>query len=497
MRVLTRIALCVFLVLAGAAVAEVGPDGARALAAQLRAWLAGMLGPDAPELPIRAQVEGDHYRVVVPLIGIRTQGTEPAVTAAVHTLPDGRWGVDDVRLPVQFVVDLPAMPGGAGPGHTTIVVGSEHAHATIDPALRLPSSYGLDGSDLAITTTRSGQTQEQRVDRYSGSGRMTPAEGGLLDVDTSSEIDGWHFEATTQGGVAIGLGVRSETATAHIGGLRPSQVGPALAAVSSLNAALPAPGLSRSGTEGGLGNPGWSPAALTALHRLVEALPGIATALRIDETLQGLQVEIAGLGGATVDQVRFGIGGEAPAGMLRVWCDLGVEGLSLRNVPAAQAALAPRKISFRPSVSGIPVAALTRLLTRLTEPGSPDPARLEPQVQALFAQGSLTVGIEALTVDIGPAEFTGAGSVLLLSPTEREGQARIVATGFDALIDQARADPRVSAALPMLILARGLAKPDGDRLVWAIATDRSGKATVNGVDFAGMIGALGRSGQQP
>jgi hypothetical protein len=38
----------------------------------------------------------------------------------------------------------------------------------------------------------------------------------------------------------------------------------------------------------------------------------------------------------------------------------------------------------------------------------------------------------------------------------------------------------------MLILARALAKPDGDRLVWAIATDRSGKTTVNGVDFPGF-----------
>lgn len=261
--------------------------------------------------------------------------------------------------------------------------------------------------------------------------------------------------------------------------------------------ALPAPAHTRNETAGRVGLPELTPAGLAALHRLVAVLPGIATALRIDETLGGVQFEIAGIGGAAIDRVRLGFGGEAPAGMLRAWFDVGIEGLSIHGLAAEQAALVPRMVSFRPSLSGVPVKALNRLLAVLTEPDGSSSARLDPEIAALFAQGSLTVGIEALAVAIGPAEFTGAGSLLLLSPTEREGQARIAATSFDALVEQARTNPRLAATLPLLILARRLAKPDGDRLVWTIAADRSGRTTVNGVALPGLPGGSGQGGNQP
>jgi hypothetical protein len=494
MHVLTRIAFCVLLVAGGGAAGEIAPSGAQALTAQLRAWFGGMLGPDAPELPVQAEVEGDHYRVIIPLPGIRTQVAEPAVSAAARKLPDGRWGIDDARFPGKFSFAIRPMPPDARPGTETVVIGDQQTKATIDPELKLPSSFGTDGANIVITTTGPSQTQEQHIDRYTATGNATPAPSGLLDVSTTTEVEGWRTGALAVGGVAAGSGVRSATATAHIQGLNPSQVGPAIAALVSLRAALPAPMHAQSGT----GNHVWlrdlPPPGLAALHRLVAALPGIATAFRIDETLEGVQFEIAGIGGAAVDRVRLGIGGEAPAGLLRAWFDLGLKGLSIRGLPEAQAALVPRMVSFRPSVSGVPVEALNRLLAAMTVPGHPPVARLDPEVAALFAQGSLTVGIEALDVAIGPAELTGAGSVLLLSPTEREGQARITATGFDALVEQIRGDPRSGAALPLLILARGLAKADGDRLVWTIAIDRSGKTTVNGIGFPGFAGGPGRGG---
>jgi len=493
MRVLTRIAFCALLVAAGGAAAEIGPGGAQALAAQLRAWLGGMLGPDAPELPVRADVEGDHYRVTIPLPGIRTQVTAPAVSAAARKLPDGRWGIHDVRFPGKFSFATRLMPPDTRPGTETVVIGDQHANATIDPDLKLPSSFGAEGANIVITTTGPRQTKEQRIDRYTATGNATPAAGGLLDVSMTTAAQGWRTGVLVPGGVAAGSGVRSATATAHIEGLKSSQVGPAIAALVSLGASLPAPTRTQSGTGNHVGLPDLPPQGLAALHRLVAALPGIATAFRIDETLEGAQFEIAGIGGAAVDRVRLGFGGEAPAGLLRAWFDLGLQGLSVRGLPDAQAALVPRMVSFRPSVSGVPVQALNRLLAALTKPGHPSVTRLDPEVAALFAQGSLTVGIEALDVAIGPAEFTGAGSVLLLSPTEREGQARIAATGFDALVEQMRGDPRSGAALPLLILARGLAKADGDRLVWTIVVNRSGKITVNGIGFPGFAGA-GRGG---
>ena len=479
---------------AGGAAAEIGPGGAQTLVAQLRAWLGAMLGPDAPELPVQAEAEGDHYRVIIPLPGIRTQAAAPAVSAAARKLPDGRWGIDDVRFPGKFSFATRPMPPDTRPGTETVIIGDQHARATIDPDLKLPSSFGVDGTNIVITTTGPRQTREQRIDQYTAMGSATPVAGGLLNVSTTTEVNGWRTGALAPGGLAAGSGVRSATATAHIEGLRSSQVGPAIAALVSLSAALPAPTRTQSGTRNRVGLPDLPPQGLVALHRLVAVLPGIATSFRINETLEGVQFEIAGIGGAAVDRVRLGFGTEAPAGLLRAWFDLGLQGLSVRGLPDTQAALVPRMVSFRPSLSGVPVQALNRLLGALTQPGHPPVTRLDLAVAALFAQGSLTVGIDALDVAIGPAEFTGAGSVLLLSPTEREGQARIAATGFDALVKQMRGDPRSGAALPFLILARGLAQADGDRLVWTIAVDRSGKTTVNGIGFPGFAGGAGRGG---
>jgi hypothetical protein len=403
MRVPTRVAVCLVLVLAGTASVAIGEDSAQALAAQLRAWLARTLGPDAPELPLRAAVEGDHYRVVLPLPGIRTQDAEPAVTAAVRKLPDGRWGIDDVHYPRKFAVTTRPMPPDTVPGTATVTIGEQHAHATIDPDLHLPSNFGLDTADIVVTTTRSHQTQEQRIDRYTAAGHAMPEEGGLLDVSTSTKIEGWRTGAIASSGVAAGSGLRSALATAHVDGLNPSQVGPMIAALVSLSVALPSQTHTQGETGRSIGLPNLTPEGRAALHRLVATLPGIAKALRIEETLEGVQFEIAGIGGAAIDRIHFGFGGEAPAGLLRAWFELGIQGLSIRGQGVGQAALMPHSISFRPTVSGVPAKALNRVLATLTEPDGSAARGLDSEVAALFAQGSMTVGIEALAVAIGPA----------------------------------------------------------------------------------------------
>ncbi len=115
----------------------------------------------------------------------------------------------------------------------------------------------------------------------------------------------------------------------------------------------------------------------------------------------------------------------------------------------------------------------------------------------MFAQGSVTVGLEALSFMIGPAQFQGAGSLLMISQTETEGQARLTASGFDALMDAVRGNPDLQQALPVLVLARGLARTDGDRLVWDLASTRAGDITLNGVDVSALMGAANHGRNPP
>ena len=92
------------------------------------------------------------------------------------------------------------------------------------------------------------------------------------------------------------------------------------------------------------------------------------------------------------------------------------------------------------------------------------------------------------------ARLDASGSVVVRGPDRYAGRARVVLTGFDALMAQARDDPNLRDAAPVLIMARGLARPEGDHLVWDVVADQSG-ATVNGVDISGLAG--GQAPSQP
>ena len=264
MRLFIPIALCLTLG-ATTAAAEVSAEGAQALAVQLRAWIAGMLGPDAPVLPLRAEAEGDHYRVSVPLIGPRSPQAEPVITAAARPQDDGRWAIDDIRVPGTLIFTRPG-------GETTVTPGNQHAHGLLDPALISPSSFAIDGSGMVIAATDPNRTQEQRIDRYALSGAVTPESGGLLEVTEQGEIDGWRSAIMLPAGPASGTGARLARAIVRIEGLRRDRVPAAVAALVSLGVAMPAP--SPGGAE--LRDLSLTPEARAALHRLVAALAGIA-----------------------------------------------------------------------------------------------------------------------------------------------------------------------------------------------------------------------------
>lgn len=478
MRLIIRVAACLIVLATFAAAAEITPDGARNLATTLRLWLAKMLGPDAPELPVIATAAGNHYQVRVPLVGLRTQGAAPAVTASARPLSDGRWALDDVRLPSRFSITAPHPLPFAPHGTATVTVADQQVHALIDPSLASPSSFDGQLTGIVVTTTGAHVSREQHIDHYVAAGSLVPATDGLLDLTEDATMAGWRSAAVTATGHAVGSAVHRAEVHVRVKGLAADRVGPTISALVSLVVALPGPT--------GVRKLDLTPEAYAALHRLVLALHGIATSARLDETLDGAQFEMAGIGAAAADRIRLGTGGAASGGFLRVWFDIGIEGLSVPGLPPDKAIWLPRRIALQPTVSGVPIAALNRLLAEATEPGAAAVAARDRA--ALFAAGSLTIGVNALQFVIGPAEFDGAGSLLLLSPSEREGQARISAKGFDALADQIRNDPAAQGAWRVLAMVRGLAKPEGDRLVWLLNLDRSGKLTVNGVDMSAVLG---------
>jgi hypothetical protein len=492
-------ALCLLLLLSRAAWADdIGPDQAQALQQQLRDCLAGLLGPaiKQPELGLRVTGEHDHYVVTWPIPGLAGGPGQAAATANLRPLDGGRWSVDEMKLPPSgtFTMTVPET-GEAGKGTPVNVqfsVGRQDTHGVIDPGLTTASKLHTEMSDLVAASDSAKQHQEQRLDRYVADTVLSPAQNGRLDLSMDAAASGWKSATQINGGTPMAIGIQTMRAVGQISGVNRDRFTELLAATSGFIGALP-PDIATRNDKLDL------PAPVRAQLRLmIESLQDMLISARLEETVDGLQLEIAGMGGLSIKHLLLGFGGEAPGGRLHAWIELGVDQLTSPSLPPNVATYLPHHVELKPSLAGIPTAELHKLVMDATETGA-DSSTLAPDIAAIFSHGGAELGIETLSFDLGPAKVAGTGRVTITSPGSWRGEAHLVATGFDELATQARANPDLQQALPALIMLRGLAKPDGERLVWDIVTDGP-SVKVNGLDLSQLGGGdkpKGKPGQRP
>ncbi len=483
MRLLQLVALCLLLFLTcGAHADDLGPVQAQALQQQLNDWLAGLLGPTVklPEPPWRITGEHDHYVFTWPL----PAPTSPA-TANVRPLDGGRWSIDALKLPPSgnFTMTLPDDGKGA-PMEMRFSIGRQDTHGVIDPGFAGVSKLHSDFGDLVVSSTGTKQRQEQRFDRYVADTTLTPTQNGRLDLTMAATVGGWKSASEISGGTPIAIGIETLSANGRINGVNRERAAGLLATVGGLFGALP-PDIATKLNKSDLSAP-----ARAQLRRLVDSLQDMLTAVSIEESVDGLQVEIAGIGGLSMKHFLLGFGGESPEGRLHAWLNIGVDEPASPSLPPNIAAFMPHHVEIKPSLSGVLTADLHKLALDATEE-SADADSLAPDIAAIFSHGGVELGIETLSFDLGPAQVQGTGHITVLAPDAWHGVAHLVATGLDDLSTQARTNPDLQQALPVLILLRGLAKPDGKKLVWDIVSDGP-TVTVNGLDLS-QIG----SGDKP
>jgi hypothetical protein len=367
-----------------------------------------------------------------------------------------------------------------GPVKVAFTIGSQDTHAVIDPALTTASTLHIDVGDLALTTDSAKEHQEQHIARYLVDTNLKPAQDGRLDLAMDATMEGWKSTARTEGGTAVAIAAQTMHALGRIDGVSRDRVAALSTASSALFGALPDDVMEK-GSKTELPAP-----ARAQLRLVIEALQGMMSSVRLEETVDGLQVEVAGMGGLAMRHLLFGFGGEAPDGKLHVWLDIGLDGLDTPSLPPKVAAYLPHHLEIRPSLSGLQTTDLAKLARDATEEGA-DSDSLSPDVAALFSHGGADLGIETLSFDLGPANIEGTGHITMLSPATWHGEAHLSATGIDELTAQARTNPDLQQALPALIMLRGLAKPDGQRLVWDVVSDGP-SVTVNGLDLSQFSG---------
>jgi hypothetical protein len=452
---------------APAARADIGPDQAQALTAQLSDWLHGMLGPTVTVPALRATAEGDHYLLTVPFPALG--GPDKDLTAKLRPLDAGRWAADAIHLPADatLTAKMSPRPGQSLPAetHLHLTIAGQDSHGEIDPTMTTASTIVSALRGVRVDTEMAGKPRSQRFDTYNQTLTMRPMPGGKLDIDESGTADIWQSAQELPNGKLMAAGAKHLSGSAQIVGLDRAQaatLGPVLGALAS------AP----------------TPDRNERLRALVVALNGLFTSVKFDETIEGMQVAVAGQGTATIDRLHLGFDSAAPQGNLASSVSLGLDGLALPALSPTAASLAPKHVKLGVSVAGVSAEALNNLALAALTPGS-NAGTLAPQIGALFADpgktGGPRIGIDTLGFDLGPAQIDGHGSVVAISQSDVRGTARITVTGFDALADQMRADPQLQQIAPFMILARGMARNEGSTLIWDIVFTPSG-LTVNGVD---------------
>jgi len=153
----------------------------------------------------------------------------------------------------------------------------------------------------------------------------------------------------------------------------------------------------------------------------------------------------------------------------------------------------PRHIALRPSLTGLDLAAASQLALGALRDGGPPPALNE----GLFGPQGLVLALDGFAIDVGPAAFSGRGRATMGQDHAVRGSAVITASGLDALIAQlggpggksgGTSDAQLAQATPVLLMLKGLGRPEGDQLVWNLEW-RDEHLRVNGADMSALLGA--------
>jgi hypothetical protein len=487
---LTRLlpALALAGLIAAPARAETSAEDAKALQAQLHDWLASLLQPAVTVAPDTVQVEpeGDHFRLTLPeplaLIGKGLVQAGTAFTLSARPMDGGRWDLGDLHMPNPMTLTGPNLPAPkAAPGSPPaapvpnvmqLSLEGLRFHGLLDPSFATTSSFDQSVEGIRITgpmtTTTYGKSSGNTILRPDGDDRITATtHASLADLQQSSDTpNGGHIT------VMVGH-VQAESAIRR---LSPSELATFIRTLSAL--APTAHGRQDSMT----------PEQRTLARRLVSSVWKLADGAKLTEMLDGVTFESNGVS-ATLHRFTIGEDFAAPDGKISFGLQLGLEGLDSPMIPpGVYHDYLPRKISLKPRISGIRSDDLRQLTLHAIDSDNQDMPMVQNEAMAMLAKSPLTVELEEISFDLGPASLDGNLSVEVSSPTDISGDGDITITGLDTLIKRANTTPQLKQIAPALIFLKGIGKQDGNDTNFAISYD-NGSLKVNDTDLSSMLPA--------
>ena len=157
--------------------------------------------------------------------------------------------------------------------------------------------------------------------------------------------------------------------------------------------------------------------------------------------------------------------------------DLTLHDLSVPSVPPEFVAYMPTLLQVRPEIAGIRSSAVLRFLHHAAAGTPPD--ELQAEALALLNEPGARLGIQTLSITAGPLRVEGSGQMLPPTGGNPGIEAHIVAHGVDATLAKVQANPKTAKFMPFVYLAKGMARTEGDALVWDVRLV-DGAVSVNG-----------------
>lgn len=455
------------------ALAQATPEGAADLTAVLQTYLGSTPGV------VTVTPEGEAYGVKLDF-GLLLAKLPPEVTASVSTLNltvtdngDGTWAYEmDQPVSLDYAIGTQMK--------TSTRYGAFKLSGVFDEALGDSREYRAEITD--ITTEQTQNEPEMGTMLVKGAVASAVYEGGAEEAGEAvtghftGEATGMSYDITFPGGE----GAPPMTITAAIGG---------------------------GNVEGTITE--YHPAALYGLLAWFVAHPDPAA---IEADKAGLKAQIEGglpffqnvlVSGAYTDVNVTSPVGPFAADELGVTIDINgavadgkfreaftVSGLSIPEglVPPFAADLVPTDLSLDVGASRFDVAAAAGLMLGMLDlpAGSPPPEGFDAQMMAaLLPEGAVDVTLAPGGITAPAYALTYEGSMSAGPMAMPTGAAKIGMTGMEAVLAALQSAPpeMTQDILPMLAMAQGLGKPEGEGLVWEVTMAPNGAVAVNGMEL--------------
>lgn len=461
--------LGIFLALAAPAAAQPVPGDDAALAAALAEIVSiASFGTVSPSAQAAGSVrDGDSYRLTLPLTGLQAPD-DAAVTANARPAGNGLWDVGSIRFPANGVT----VPNGTP--QRAFSIGSQDITARIDPGFTRPATYSARLTDVRQEIDLPDGKSDVSAARYTVDGTLSGAPSGRISLAYSAAVTDSRASVTGPDGSRFTVGIQEAALRLTVDDLDRAKGERLQRALRNFSGDL-----KPVGPPGGPPVAPVAPPSKAAQRELVENLDGLLTKLNGIETAEGMHIDMPPIGSVDIGRMLMAVATDTADGRLDSKFDVALDGLSTPLIPADFVPFVPRRVTMRPVLTGLPIDKLLDLMRSATADGS-DQAALGRQLDALLSDPNVSAGIDAIGFDSGPLQVTGSARVVQGPNKVFTLQLHLAATGMDALLARAQAQPSLQQILPVLFIAKGMGRQEGPALVWDIVLG-DGAAKVNGI----------------